>query len=145
VNPGLRTIVFSWQGIIEGLQRGDDGLNLLLHEFAHALWLEHKLMSNEYEVFNAELIELLERWSEHQLNNKNVQESHFFRRYAFENIEEFFAVAVENFFERSKEFKQALPELYYILVAIFKQDPLTINQLTSQGMSHYDKGIKTKL
>lgn len=43
VNPGFRLIVFSWKGIAEGLQRTDDGLNLLLHEFAHALWLEHKL------------------------------------------------------------------------------------------------------
>jgi Mlc titration factor MtfA (ptsG expression regulator) len=31
--------------------------------------------------------------------------------YAFENMEEFFAVAVENFFERPAEFKDAQPEL----------------------------------
>ena len=59
--------------------------------------------------------------------NLNANEKHFFRRYAFENIEEFFAVAVENFFERTQQFHQEQPELYRILVNLFKQDPLTLN------------------
>ena len=33
------------------------------------------------------------------------------------------SVAVENFFERSEKFKAHQPELYRILVQIFKQDP----------------------
>jgi Mlc titration factor MtfA (ptsG expression regulator) len=127
VNPGLRTIVFSWHGIMDGLARPDDGLNLLLHEFAHALLLEHKFMYPKYEVLNHELVKLIEQWAAREIQNLNSERTHFFRRYAFENTDEFFAVAVENFFERSTQFRQALPELYHILATLFRQDPAKFN------------------
>ena len=41
----------------------------------------------------------------------------------FANEHEFFAVAVENFFERPQEFKNAIPELYSILSKLLNQDP----------------------
>jgi Mlc titration factor MtfA (ptsG expression regulator) len=125
VNPGLRIIVFSWRGIAEGMKILDDGINLLLHEFAHALWLENKLMSHQYKVFEVKWVEQFERYAEKEMANLNANEKHFFRKYAFENIEEFFAVAVENFFERTQQFHQEQPELYRILANLFKQDPLT--------------------
>jgi Mlc titration factor MtfA (ptsG expression regulator) len=126
VNPGLRTIVFSWRGVAEGLNRPDDGLNLLLHEFAHALWLEHKLVGHSYEVLDERWITEFERYAENEMKNLQSNEQHFFRRYAFENMEEFFAVAVENFFERTQLFHQEQPELYRILAHLFKQDPLKL-------------------
>jgi Mlc titration factor MtfA (ptsG expression regulator) len=125
VNPGLRTLVFSWRGIAEGLQNKADGINLLLHEFAHALWLEHKLDGYQYEVLNPHGIAAFEQYAAAEMEHLQANENHFFRRYAFENIEEFFAVAVENFFERSRKFYQEQPDLYRILVRLFKQDPLT--------------------
>lgn len=125
VNPGLRTIVFSWRGIAEGLKREDDGINLLLHEFAHALWLEHKMI-DQYEVLDLEIVEEVERYAEKEMANLQADENHFFRKYAFDNMEEFFAVAVENFFERPEPFQQAQPELYLILARLFKQDPLKL-------------------
>lgn len=124
VNPGFRLIVFSWRGVREGLDRPDDGLNLLLHEFAHALWLEHKLMQHQYTVLDADLIENFEKLAEEEMHTLRAQENHFLRRYAFENIEEFFAVTVENFFERPREFSAQLPHLYAILTKILNQDPL---------------------
>jgi MtfA peptidase len=127
VNPGLRTIVFSWRGVAEGLHRPDDGLNLLLHEFAHALWLEHKLVGHNYEVLDERWIKEFERYAEHEMHHLQTNEQHFFRSYAFENIEEFFAVAVENFFERTQQFHQEQPELYRILAHLFKQDPLKLS------------------
>ncbi|MFZ6013111.1 MAG: zinc-dependent peptidase [Bacteroidota bacterium] len=48
----------------------------------------------------------------------------FFRPYACTNVHEFFAVSVENFFERPAQFKNELPELYDILTQLLKQDPL---------------------
>lgn len=129
VNPGLRVIVFSWRGVIEGLDRPDDGLNLLLHEFAHALWLEHKLMHHQYRVLNEDVIEEFERLAAAEMGELHTNEQHFFRRYAFESIEEFFAVAVENFFERSEIFIRDLPYLYIVLTKILKQDPLQITKL----------------
>lgn len=126
VNPGLRLIVFSWRGIAEGMKILDDGINLLLHEFAHALWLENKIMSKQYTVFEPRWVLEFERYAAAEMKNLQANEQHFFRKYAFENIEEFFAVSVENFFERTQQFHQEQPELYRILAHLFKQDPLTL-------------------
>ena len=126
VNPLLKTIVFSWRGIAEGLNRPDDGLNLLLHEFAHALWLEHKIMQDNYEVFSPHWVNEFEKYAYQEMPRLKEDKANIFRKYAFESVEEFFAVAVENFFERSYQFKTSQPELYSILVQIFKQDPVEI-------------------
>lgn len=126
VNPRLKTIVFSWRGIAEGLNRPDDGLNLLLHEFAHALWLEHKIMRHDYEVISSHWVNEFESFAHQEMPRLKADKEHFFRKYAFESMDEFFAVAVENFFERSVQFKASQPELYSILVQIFKQDPIEI-------------------
>lgn len=123
VNPGFRLIVFSWKSILDGLAKKKEDRNLLLHEFAHALWLEHKLMRHVYEIFNDEYIQRFEAEAKNEMSLVGSNENHFFRKYAFENIEEFFAVAVENFFERSSDFQNTLPKIYGILVMLFRQDP----------------------
>lgn len=112
VNPAGRTIVFSWRGIVEGFNRGDDGLNLLMHEYAHALYFEHKLMGEQYEVFNPEAFNRVMAQADEEIIKIRSSPTHFLRHYAATNHEEFFAVAVENFFERSIAFKRELPELY---------------------------------
>lgn len=123
VNPGARTIVFSWKGILEGFNRGDDGLNLLLHEYAHALYFEHKLMRSEYAIFNEEAFNRVNEQASIEIEKIRKGDAHFLRRYASASVEEFFAVAVENFFERSSQFKKELPELYGALVLLLRQDP----------------------
>lgn len=124
VNPGLRLIVLSWRGIVEGMNRADDGLNLLLHEFAHALWLENKIMHPKYTVLNPALVVYYEQAATEEAVKMQNDTKHFFRKYALTSKEEFFAVAVENFFERPAGFKNAAPQLYQCLVALFRQDLL---------------------
>lgn len=51
---------------------------------------------------------------------------HFLRKYASTNREEFFAIAVENFFERPQQFSQTLPHLYTAMVHLLKQDTLKL-------------------
>jgi Mlc titration factor MtfA (ptsG expression regulator) len=123
VNPGARTIVFSWKGIVESFNRGDQGLNLLMHEYAHALYFEHKLMREEYEIFNDEAFNRVMGQAEIEIDRIKAGTNHFLRHYAATNVEEFFAVATENFFERSGQFKKELPELYGTLVLLLRQDP----------------------
>lgn len=126
VNPGMKIIVFGWQGIMQGLARPDDGLNLLLHEFAHALWLEHKITQEEYTVLDDSLVREFERLAYAEMAHLQANEQHFFRKYALNNIEEFFAVAVENFFERPHQFKMELPHFYGLLATMFHQMPHTL-------------------
>jgi Mlc titration factor MtfA (ptsG expression regulator) len=124
VNPGARTIVFSWKGILEGFNRGEDGLNLLMHEYAHALYFEHKLMHSEYSIFNDEAFNRVSEQAVVEIEKIRNGGNHLLRHYASTNDEEFFAVAVENFFERSVQFKKQLPELYGAMVLLLRQDPV---------------------
>jgi Mlc titration factor MtfA (ptsG expression regulator) len=59
----------------------------------------------------------------------NAGKSDFFRAYAVKNSQEFFAVAVENFFEKSGEFHDWNPKLYSTLVKMLNQDPLKLERL----------------
>lgn len=119
VNPGMGFIVFSLEAILQGLEK-KEGTNLLYHELAHALWLEHKLY--DYDVFKDKHLDEFEQLANEELKHAGEEGHHFFRAYGYTNMAEFFAVAVENFFERPNDFKKALPELYTKLAKLFKQD-----------------------
>lgn len=124
-NPAAGYIILSWNSLNSGFANNSDGINLLMHELAHALWLENKLFN--YRTFEIEALEAYEVMA--AVTRADWQASgqeHFFRRYALANEEEFFAVAVENFFERPVQFSAALPDLYTTLVNLFKQDPIKL-------------------
>ena len=122
-NPAAGVIVLSLKGIAEGFQMPYDGVNLVYHEFAHALHLEHKGMS--YNLFDEDVFDRFQQYANGQL--AAVQpETYFLRPYALTNIAEYFAVATENFFERPDKLSQAMPELYRILKDLYNQDPLLL-------------------
>jgi len=124
VNPGARAIVFAWATVKEGMRTHEDGRNLLMHEYAHALYFEHELMGHEYKIFNDEALRRFKEQADIEMQKLRNEEPHFLRKYASANEAEFFAVATETFFERSSSFKAALPELYGTLVLLMRQDPL---------------------
>jgi Mlc titration factor MtfA (ptsG expression regulator) len=115
-------IVFSWDDLKFGYQYPDDSLNLGYHEFAHALFIEHFT-----EIKDDEFSRNYVRWlafikNKHKLNY--VKQHHIFRDYAAVNEQEFFAVALENFFERPKQFREQLPHLYLLMSKMLNQDLL---------------------
>jgi Mlc titration factor MtfA (ptsG expression regulator) len=124
VNPGLRSIVFSLRAIRDSLAKADPDRNILIHEFAHALWLEHQLMHKKYLIFNDEVFERTRSLIATEFGSFNEHQKHLFRDYAFSNEAEFFAIAVENFFLRPALFEVELPAFYGTLSELFKQDPL---------------------
>jgi MtfA peptidase len=121
-NPGAGIIVFSWKSVEEGLARSDDGLNLLIHEFAHVLRLEHLMM--DYIIFDEDHFIYMDNVSKDELERMQIADNHFFRRYASANIDEFFAVASENFFERPNALYAEMPELYRAYKNLYNQDPI---------------------
>ncbi len=127
VNPKLKAIALSWKDFVEGYLE-DDGRNLGLHEMAHALRLENRIMNAEYG-FLEEWV--LKEWELHarrtMVEIKNGDET-FFRKYGSVNNEEFFAVAVENFFERPSEFSQKHPLTYATMCRLLHQDPLLLEK-----------------
>ncbi|MEO7989592.1 MAG: zinc-dependent peptidase [Chryseolinea sp.] len=124
VNPMFGIIVLSWQSFVDGFIYPDNGKNLGLHEMAHALRLENIIRNEEYHFFDDALLNRLDQIA-HQFCNETVDWSDtVFRPYACTNTHEFFAVAVENFFERSEQFKIEIPELYSVITKLLNQDPI---------------------
>ncbi len=119
-------IVLSWKNFARGYMDDQDGRNLGLHEMAHAIRLENEINNGEYGFFP---LHLLKRWREQA--DKTIEYlknggNGFFRDYAATNRDEFFAVAVENFFERPEEFHEKFPVLFTLLAQLLRQNPILI-------------------
>ena len=118
-------VVLAWDSVTGGTSNVTDARNVVLHEFAHQLdqedgaadgapVLEHRssyitwahVLSREYEA--------LQRRSGRAVMNK----------YGATNPAEFFAVATETFFEKSRQMKNKHPELYDELKNYYKLDPV---------------------
>ena len=123
VNPKTGLISVSWQSFREGFKDENDGVNLGIHEIAHALKLANQIDTDGEKEFD------LKAWKEYksqipaELEKVKSGKDSFFRESAGLNEHEFIAVALESFFERPWEFYQAKQELYLSLVRLMMQDP----------------------
>ena len=126
VNPSWGIIVLSWRNFQEGNRNPGDSINLGLHEMAHALRLENNIRNAEHGFLDEELMQKWEVLSLRELHKIRKGGNHFFRNYAGSDEEEFFAIAVENFFERPMDFWSHMPELYRVLCQILRQDPMIL-------------------
>ena len=125
VNPKAKTIVLSWRYFVEGYLKSD-GRNLGLHEMAHALRLENRIMNEEYNFLDHEILEEWEARAKRTMQEIKAGTETFFRKYGGVNNEEFFAVAVENFFERPDEFQEKHPKTYRTMCQLLRQDPVLL-------------------
>jgi MtfA peptidase len=106
-----------------------DGQNVGLHEMAHALthvnFTAHEgrdpAFHDAFVNFSAVARPIYERMKGGETNLLNS--------YAATNYQEFWAVCIETFFERSSDFKNQLPDLYTALCTLLNQDPLTTEKL----------------
>lgn len=137
VNPAARLIVFSWRGFLEGYEDTSDSSNLGLHEMAHVLKLENKIFNNEVGFLDPILYNKWEMLAMKHIARLRTEEDPLFRKYAAENEYEFFAVAVENFFERPILFQETHPELYEVLKGLLNQDPIAMQQLAPDAAGDY--------
>lgn len=116
-------IAISWPHALDGHKVADDKINLLIHELAHALYLDY--FGNRSERFG------FSSWKDLALpifEQMNAIGNHpFLRDYAAANIDEFWAVCVEHFFEAPEAFSVHLPELYESMRSILRIDPRKLN------------------
>ena len=131
VNPRHNLIVVSWKNFSEGYISPNDSYNLGLHEMAHALRLENMVRNQEFNFLDPILLRKWDELSKMEMKKLQLGEESFFRKYAGADDFEFFAVAVENFFERPLDFSIKLPDLYKLLVRILKQNPLELYQISA--------------
>ncbi len=111
-NPQHRVIAFSWEDFEKGYEITNDNLNLGIHEFMHAMQIEAKVSRDADSArFNKQFRNILRRLTNEDVKNK-LEDTRFFRAYAFSNQYEFMAVLSEYFFESPSEFRQHFPEIY---------------------------------
>ncbi|MDX1463637.1 MAG: zinc-dependent peptidase [Marinirhabdus sp.] len=111
-NPRQRALVFSWQDFESGYRINDDNLNLGIHEFMHAMQLEaRKNRDIDATRFTKQFQNILRRLTHQEVKDK-LDETRYFRAYAFTNQYEFMAVLAEYFIESPTDFKDHFPQLY---------------------------------
>jgi hypothetical protein len=111
-NPRERALVISWKDFENGYKITDDNLNLGIHEFMHAMQLE-SMQSKDIDAsrFSTQFQNILSQLTNVELKEK-LDETRYFRAYAFTNQYEFMAVLAEYFIESPKDFKTHFPKLY---------------------------------
>ncbi|MFY0599945.1 MAG: zinc-dependent peptidase [Cyclobacteriaceae bacterium] len=125
VNPRAKAIVLSWKHFVEGYAT-KEGVNLGLHEMAHALQLENIILNDEYGFMDDGDIRVWQELAAEEIKKIISPEQSFFRDYGGTNQAEFFAVAVENYFERPQEFLEYHEALYRSLCRLLRQDPVIL-------------------
>lgn len=121
-------IILSWKDSLQGGRNEDDGRNVVIHEFAHALdgldgEMGGSVMFNDQEsaqawsrVVEAGFAELCEA--------KETNRRTLLDHYGATNRAEFFAVASETFFEQPRELSEEHGELFGLLKKYYRVDPI---------------------
>lgn len=117
-------VILSLPHLLRSFDHNNDGFNVGYHEFAHVLdgrrpdGIPDELSLGSYRP-----------WAEAmQTEFQRVHKHHsILRDYAGTNPAEFFACAVEYFFEKPEKMKERAPEVYKQLSAFFNQDPAAGN------------------
>jgi MtfA peptidase len=120
-------IYLSWNNFLNSFANYTDGDNVGLHEMAHALayvnFPEHE-HDGEDEVFQYRWYKTFTATGREVFNRMQNGEMTMLGSYAATNYQEFWAVCVENFFERPQAFQIQLPELYNAICKLLNQDML---------------------
>lgn len=120
-------VVLSWADTKRGSVNPDDAHNVVLHEFAHKLDEENKIM-NGLPVLGdrshyAEWAEVLSKEYDSLLIRVKHRKNSVIDAYGAVSPVEFFAVATESFFEKPQQMKRKLPDLYEQFKRYYNLDP----------------------
>lgn len=123
------SVILSWESVVAGARNEDDGMNVVIHEFAH------QLDQNDGRADGVPLLQdrqAYQRWAEVFLRNYEelVDEVERGKRsvldpYGATDPAEFFAVASESFFEEAELLQREHPDLYQQLRDYYRLDPAT--------------------
>ena len=122
------TVILAWDAVKSGAERANDGHNVVIHELAHQVDMLDGNADGTPPLDPPEL----RRWGHafeaaflaHKARAAKG-ESSLLRDYAITNEAEYFAVASEVFFEKPKQLRDALPDVYTSLADYFGLDLAT--------------------
>jgi Mlc titration factor MtfA (ptsG expression regulator) len=116
------TVILSVPALLESFEYPDDGFHVGLHEFAHLLDVERSEFDGTPTGLSEERGREWEALAQEEMRRLREGRS-LLDDYGAHDPAEFFAVAVETFFERPREMRRRHLELYAFLAAYFVQDP----------------------
>jgi MtfA peptidase len=129
-------IHISWIHFIEGYKDYADSVNVGLHEMAHALQFDAYLgFENEHHRNFKERLNGFSEEGRPVFRAMRAGYNLFFDDYAMTNFDEFWAVSVENFFEKPVPFKEKLPRLYKEMSELLNQDPLLPHKIIDPDLA----------
>jgi MtfA peptidase len=121
-------ISLSWKHFLGGYSHIKDGVNVGLHEFAHALYYQKAVVefdkesSNYYDKkFYTNFTPFIDNG--HKIFRKESNDKIIYSDYGLTNFQEFWAESIEIFFEKPMALKTQYPELYNSLCSLLNQDP----------------------
>lgn len=118
------TVVLSWDAVTHGIGNPFDGHDTALHELAHALDIADGAFDGTPELQDSrDYHSWVKVFSARYDTMKRKPHRSVLRRYGATNEAEFFAVATETFFEKSKQMKRKAPDLYAELARFYRVDP----------------------
>lgn len=120
-------VILSWDDVLAGAQGQGSGQNVVLHEFAHVLDMQDRVLdgtpplrdASEYRQWQQVMSAEYRRLVRSSLRGQAT----LLDQYGATNESEFFAVATECFFERGAPLRLRHPELYATLKDYYRQDP----------------------
>lgn len=123
----LGPVVLSWDDVLDSASEDAVGYNVVLHEFSHQLDIENgevdgvpKLASkDEYAAWANAFNSAYDRF----IDDLDAGRRTLLDEYGAEGPSEFFAVAVEAFFEMPRDLRRGYPRVYEALKGYFAQDP----------------------
>lgn len=115
-------IILAHDAIEESWSDPEDGSNVVLHELAHLFDFDDSFAEGVPSLMNPSSVDAWQRLVRVEMRKARIGKS-LLRRYAATNPAEFFAVAVENFFERPVLLQQQHPAVFDALKAFFNLDP----------------------
>jgi Mlc titration factor MtfA (ptsG expression regulator) len=136
-----QVLCVSWNNILRGFSNPKDNFNLALHEMTHALWANLKA-SNYIDPTYEYFFKKWKRFFIREMLKVRNNENNYFRRYGGRNLDEFFAVATECFFETPTLFAERNPELYLRFCILLNQDPLNIENNYHIRQSTYERRLR---
>jgi Mlc titration factor MtfA (ptsG expression regulator) len=123
-------VILSWQDTLEGAAVADDGMNVVIHEFAHQLDQENGAAQGAPPPAMGDTLHSAQRWSDvfHAAYARLQSEARqgvdgLLNHYGAQDPAEFFAVVSEVFFEQGPALKREYPALYLELRGYYQVDP----------------------
>lgn len=113
---------FSTPKMEAGIAILNDGDNLLLHELAHAIYIQKTAI--DFDTRYNKIYDVWESFAKHVMEKVSEGEISILRNYAFTNTHEMLAVSTEYFFEKPLELKNEQPEMFYFMKYLYNQNTL---------------------